>query len=75
MERSIDIIAGFINDNIGSVSELRSSNLNLLGLLVRQDGYLFEINAAKEDHKQDIIALCFNHLKLWIKRKGKFNQI
>jgi hypothetical protein len=49
--------------------ELSSSNSNLLGLLVRQDGSLYEINAAKEDHKQDIIALCFNHLKLWIKRK------
>jgi hypothetical protein len=42
-----------------------------LGLLVRQDASLYEINAAKEDHKRDIIASCFNHLELWIKRKGK----
>jgi hypothetical protein len=69
MERSIDDIAGFINNNIGSVFKLSSSNSNLLGLLVRQDGSLYEIHAAKEDHKWDIIELYFNHLKLWIKRK------
>jgi hypothetical protein len=75
MERAIDDIAGFINDNIGSVLKVSSSNSNLLGLLVRQDGSLYEINATKEDHKQDIIALCFIHLKLGIERKGKFNQL
>jgi hypothetical protein len=46
-----------------------------LSLLVRQDGSVYKINAAKEYHKRDIIALCFNHLKLWIKRKGKFDQL
>jgi hypothetical protein len=46
-----------------------------LGLLVRQDGSVYKINAAKEDHKRDMIALCFNHLKLWIKRKGNFDQL
>jgi hypothetical protein len=65
MERSIDDNSGFINKNIGSVLELSSS----IGLLVRQDGSLYESNAAKEDHKQDIIALCFIHLKLWFKEK------
>jgi hypothetical protein len=74
-ERSIDDIAGFINNNIGPVLKLSSSNSNLLGLLVRQYGSLYEINATKEDHRQDIIAWCFNHLKLWIKRRGKFNQL
>jgi hypothetical protein len=44
-----------------------------IGLLVRQDGSKYEINAAKEDHKWDIIALCFTQLKLWITRKGNFN--
>jgi hypothetical protein len=31
-ERSIDDIAGFINNNIGSVLKVSSSNSNLLGL-------------------------------------------
>ena len=44
-----------------------------LGLLVRQDESLYEINAAKEDHKRAIIALCFNHLKLLIKRNVNIN--
>jgi hypothetical protein len=45
------------------------------GLLVRQDGSLYEIDVAKEDHKRDIIALYFDHLKLCIERKGEFNQL
>jgi hypothetical protein len=53
---------------LGSAFKVSSSNLNPLALLVRQDGSLYEINAAKEDHKQAIIALRFkHHLKLWIK--------
>jgi hypothetical protein len=45
-----------------------------LDLLVRQDRSQYEINAAKEDHKGDIIALCSTQLKLWITRKGNFNE-
>jgi hypothetical protein len=47
-------------DALGSVFKLSSSNLSPLGLLVRQGESLYESNAPKEDHKQDIIA--FNQL-------------
>ena len=66
MERWIDDIAGFINNIIGSVLELSNNNSIFLGLLVRQEESLYVINATKEDHKQDIMIFCFNHLKLWI---------
>jgi hypothetical protein len=75
MERSTDDITGFINNIIRSVFKLSSSNSNPLGLLIRQDGSLYKIIAAKEDHKKDIIALSVTHLKLWLRKKGKFNQL
>ncbi len=68
MERSSDDIAGFINNNIRSVLKLSISKLNLLGLLVRQDESLYKINAQMRT-KKDIIALCINHLTLWIQKK------
>jgi hypothetical protein len=58
MESSIDDIAGFINDIFGSIFGLSNNNLSPI----------YENNAAKEDNKQDIGALCFNHLKIWIER-------
>jgi hypothetical protein len=66
MERSIDDVAGFINNIIGPLFQLSNNNANSLSLLVRRDGSLYENNAAKEDHKQDIIAFS---VKLWIKNE------
>jgi hypothetical protein len=40
-------------------SEFKLSNNNL--------SPFYENNAAKEDQRQDIFALCFNYVKLWIK--------
>jgi hypothetical protein len=46
---------------LGSAFKLSSSNLNPLGLLVRQDGSLYEINAAKEDHKQASMSVSIDY--------------
>jgi hypothetical protein len=54
LERSTDDIAGFINNIIGTLFELSNNNSSSFGLLARQE---------EEDHNQDIIAFCFNHLK------------
>jgi hypothetical protein len=54
-----------VSNILGSEFELSNNNLNLL----------YEKNdAAKEDHKQDIIPFYFNHFKLWNKSVQKFNQ-
>jgi hypothetical protein len=46
-----------VSNILGSEFELSNNNLNPF----------YENNAAQEDKKMDILALCFNHLKLWIK--------
>jgi hypothetical protein len=56
MERSIDDSAGFISNILGSVFKLINNNWIPF----------YENIAAKEDHKQDIIASSFNHLKILI---------
>jgi hypothetical protein len=71
MERSIYDIAHFINTSLGSAFKLSNSNSDPISVLVTQDGSLDEINAAKEDHKQNIIALCSDHLQIWIKSEEK----
>jgi hypothetical protein len=62
IEKSIDDSAAFINNILGSEFELRNKNSSPLGLLVRQDVSFYDIDATKEDHKQDIIELSSNHL-------------
>jgi hypothetical protein len=70
---SIDDTAGFINNIIGSVFKLSSSNLNLLGLLVRQDESLYKTNAQMRT-KKGYHCIVYQPLDTLDSKKGKFNQ-